>query len=273
MYEQLKQLLGSKQSVKDKALSALENKEIKFIKKYQEVEPSWMNQKLEDKVPDKLQEKLNLAFKKAFEWVFKKGTGVIEKSYHKQNYEQNYQVNAYASKLKQDKKAIQTFSKEASKSRTKNLVVSSIEGVGLGALGVGLPDIPIFTGVLLKSIYEIALSYGFSYEEEQERLFILKIIEVALQHDEALTKGNKILNDWIEKGIQVEAEQMKKQMAATAEALSKEMLYMKFLQGIPIVGVVGGIADTLYLKKITAYAELKYKRRFLKTSEVMKTYS
>ncbi len=38
----------------------------------------------------------------------------------------------------------------------------------------------------------------------------------------------------------------------------------KFLQEIPIVGVAGGLADTVYLKKITDYAELKYKRRFLK---------
>ena len=39
---------------------------------------------------------------------------------------------------------------------------------------------------------------------------------------------------------------------------------MKFLQGFPVAGVVGGLADTVYLKKITDYADLKYKRRFLK---------
>ena len=30
---------------------------------------------------------------------------------------------------------------------------------------------------------------------------------------------------------------------------------MKFLQGIPVVGVAGGAADTVYLKKITDYAD------------------
>ena len=49
----------------------------------------------------------------------------------------------------------------------------------------------------------------------------------------------------------------------TAGCLSKELLYMKFLQGIPVVGAVGGAYDVVYLKQITEYANLKYERRFL----------
>lgn len=52
-------------------------------------------------------------------------------------------------------------------------MVSGVAGVGMGILGVGLPDIPVFTGMVLKSIYEIALSYGCEYESEGERRFIL----------------------------------------------------------------------------------------------------
>ena len=53
------------------------------------------------------------------------------------------------------------------------------------------------------------------------------------------------------------------QIDRAAEGLSKELLYMKFLQGIPIVGAVGGIYDAVYMKRITEYANLKYKKRFL----------
>lgn len=45
--------------------------------------------------------------------------------------------------------------------------------------------------------------------------------------------------------------------------LSKELLYLKFVQGIPVVGVIGGVSDVVYQKKITDYALLKYKKRFL----------
>ena len=52
-------------------------------------------------------------------------------------------------------------------------------------------------------------------------------------------------------------------MRLTANALSHELLYMKFLQGIPIAGIVGGVFDAVYLKRIADYADLKYRRRFL----------
>ena len=48
-----------------------------------------------------------------------------------------------------------------------------------------------------------------------------------------------------------------------AGGLSKELLYMKFLQGIPIVGATGGAYDIIYMKQIVKYAELKYRRRFI----------
>ena len=33
-------------------------------------------------------------------------------------------------------------------------------------------------------------------------------------------------------------------------------------KGIPIVGAVGGFFDGVYMRNITKYAELKYRRRF-----------
>lgn len=36
-----------------------------------------------------------------------------------------------------------------------------------------------------------------------------------------------------------------------------------FLQGIPIVGAVGGAYDPIYIDRITRYASMKYNRRFL----------
>ncbi len=52
-------------------------------------------------------------------------------------------------------------------------------------------------------------------------------------------------------------------MRRTAGALSSELLYLKFVQGIPIVGVAGGASDIVYQRKIASYASLKYRRRFL----------
>lgn len=53
------------------------------------------------------------------------------------------------------------------------------------------------------------------------------------------------------------------QIARTSGMLSKELLYMKFLQGIPVVGVVGGAYDIVYMKQICEYTKIKYQKRFL----------
>lgn len=245
-------------------------------------------------VPAKLENTLNTAFFKAFELIFDKGTAVIEKTYQKEKKEQNYKINAYAADVRNTRRSLRAFGREANVSRGFNMAVSTVEGVGMGVLGVGIPDIPVFIGVLLKSIYEIALSYGFSYESEEEQIFILKLIETALSHEEMLAEGNMELNLWMQgkrrdtavsengEHCEVEVEQpdvgetavrafeitRSDQIRRTADALSNELLYLKFVQGIPVVGVVGGLSDMVYQKKISDYAAIKYRRRFLEMRRV-----
>lgn len=246
----------------EKEWELLNKRETGFLKKQEVESPSLINRKLKEVIPDSLQEKLDMAFEKAFQIVFEKGTGFIEKTYKKERGEEAYKVHEFTVGLRQNRKNIKAFSKQAEKTNRKNLLVSGVEGVGLGLLGVGIPDIPLFTAMILKSVYEIAISYGYVYDTPEERLFILKVIRTALEHGEELHALNCELDNMIEGKILWTGEQ-RKEIKKTAETLSKELLYMKFLQGMPIVGVVGGIADTIYLKKITDYAVLKYQKRFL----------
>lgn len=96
----------------------------------------------------------------------------------------------------------------------------------------------------------------------QEQIFILKIIETALAHEKELVEGNVELNSWLKSPAEFEISK-EEQMKRTSMALSEELLYLKFVQGAPVVGVVGGVSDVVYQKKITDFAELKYRRRFL----------
>ena len=250
----------------EKEWTALEKKEARYLmRRREEKTSSALQQKLEEKIPEKLEETLNTAVIKAFDLVFEKGTGLIEKTYNKDQQKTDYQVREYAAGLKESRKTVKAFGRQSQGTRMKNLMISGVEGVGLGLLGIGLPDIPLFTAVILKSVYEIALSYGFEYESEKEQWFILKMIETALKKGEELERNNSLLNAWIDQnGIGETVKGRKEQSKETAAALAEALLYMKFLQGIPVVGVAGGAADTVYLKKITDYAELKYKRRFLR---------
>lgn len=248
----------------EKELALLLKQEEAYLQKQLNKTDSRLNQLLESKVPDKLQSTLDAAFAKAFSLIFEKGTDVIEKTYKKEALEQNYQINEYASQLKQDRKSLKAFSKKAFNSSNLNLMLSGVSGVGLGILGIGIPDIALFTGLLLKSIYEIALHYGFSYEEESEKRFILLLIQGALSHNEELLIVNALIDQYIETGSFSSDIEITSCIEKTAACLSKELLYMKFLQGIPLVGAAGGAYDAVYMKRINKFAELKYRKRFLR---------
>ena len=246
----------------EKEWDLLCRREASFLKRQSAKPESLLNRKLEEVVPENLQGKLDLAFGKAFQLVFEKGTGVIEKTYAKEKQEDAYKVREFTLGLRQNRKNLKSFSRQAGRNRAKNLVVSGVEGVGLGLFGIGIPDIPLFTGMILKSVYETAISYGFSYDTHGERLFILKLIRGSMEHGENLSILNDEIDGMIAGDIAWEGVH-KEEIQKTARILSRELLYMKFLQGLPVAGVVGGLSDAVALKKITDYAAIKYQKRLL----------
>lgn len=257
-------MIWDKKTPLEKEWEAIRKKELKYLSARADKKDSFLNRKLEEKVPEKLQATLDSAFCKAFELIFEKGTGVIEKTYKREEAQKDYQINEFTSQIRQDRKSLKAFSKKARGSGNVNLLISGASGVGMGVLGIGLPDIPLFTGMVLKGIYEIALSYGYSYESEQERFFILTLIQGALSYGDELLEINQRLNEYMRTGRVPECYDRAQQIRDTAGILSKELLYMKFLQGIPIVGAVGGFYDAIYMKQIVEYANLKYQYRFLR---------
>lgn len=255
--------MSSRKTPKEKEWQRLEKKENAYLSKKIEKKDSKLNQLLQNKVPEKLQGTLDAAFAKAFSLVFEKGTGIIEKTYNREEMQKSYQINEYAAEVRQNHKSLKVFSKKAGNAGKLNLLLSGVSGVGLGVLGIGLPDIVLFTGMMLKGIYEIALNYGFNYEEEKERQFVLFIIQGAVAYGRDFQIIDEQLNDYIKQGYFTDAQDTETLISKVAQGLSTELLYMKFLQSIPVVGAVGGAYDAIYMKQVMEYAELKYRRRFL----------
>ena len=250
----------------EKKWKKLRKSEKAFLDKNRVVrEPGWQR-KIEQSVPQKLDETLRKAFCKAFVLVFEKGTGIIEKVSQKEKREQQYKINEYSARIKKNGRSLGAFERQAKAGKSLNVAASAVEGIGMGVLGMGLPDIPVFISLVLKGIYETAISYGFSYESEEEQIFILKLIQAALSHGTDLLAEDAELNRWIYNPYTFDVSR-KDQIKETAQVMAQEMLYLKFIQGIPLVGLAGGISDIIYQKKITDYAELKYRRRFLKKME------
>ena len=143
------------------------------------------------------------------------------------------------------------------------MVLSSAAGIGMGAFGVALPDIPLFTAMLLKCVYETADSYGFAIESAGEKVLALRIIEAALSDGETLLRRSREIDVFFQDGFWLDDTTLDQQIQATARQLSEAMLYSKFLQNIPVAGVVGGAKDGIYLRRVQQYAAIKYRKRFL----------
>ena len=214
--------MREKQNPVEKEWAAVVKAEERFLRHAMPARTAGWQEKITRYVPQKLEATLHTAFYKAFELIFDKGTPVIEKTCQKEKKEQNYKINAYAAEVRDTRHALRAFGREA----------------GMGFFGLGLPDIPLFLGVLLKSIYEVALSYGYTYDTQEEQIFILKLIETALSHGEQLAQNNMELNLWMreERTFSISRNE---QIRRTSDALAGELLYLKFVQGLPVVGMVG----------------------------------
>ena len=84
----------TKRSDLEKEWEALKKQEAAYIRWKRERQEAFFNKILQDKVPKKLQEKLDAAFSKAFLLVFEKGTGVIEKTYKKEEIQKEFKVGS-----------------------------------------------------------------------------------------------------------------------------------------------------------------------------------
>ena len=263
---------------KENNINNLVNKQMKLIEKQESKllkEPkdnhikskiSPIKEKVKNKIPDKLLSTLEVAFQKGFKTVFDKGVGIIEKTYNKENINMEYDINTYAVNKYPTRKNLRKIDKSTNKKTIFNKSLTIVEGSALGLLGIGLPDIPIYIGVILKSIYEISLSYGFDYSTESEKAFILNIIcATVTSGKERSHYFDKIdlISDEIDnnKNPTYNIEDM---LIETSNKISVYMLTSKFIQGLPIVGVVGGVTNFLTLQDITTIAKLKYKKRYLR---------
>ena len=248
----------------DKELAIVLKKEEKLHKKaIKENNAEWKKQ-LENKIPEKAKKGLEKAFIKAFDIVFTKGSSVIEKSYQKEDLIDEYKIHDYAIRQRGKKKDFRALKGTVRKSELTNTMTTFAEGVGLGILGVGLPDIVLFVGMLFRGIYQTSAKYGFDYEDEFEKIFILKLIETSLLKGEAWEKGDEEIEQFLQNVVpDVTENELKQQIEKTAETFAMDMLIMKFIQSVPVVGIVGGMSNPYYYRKIMDYVEIKYRKRYL----------
>ena len=248
----------------DKELLSVARQEQKLRHAALKAKPALWKKELEYHIPDKVYNGLESAFCKGFGLVFNQGRAIIEKGYNKEELQADHAIRNFAVQLKGSRKELKQMHYRAKQSDLVNMAVTAVEGIGLGALGVGMPDIVLFLGNLLKGVYETALHYGFEYESRQEQLFILKLMQTALSSgDEWVSRDAEVDEMLVYETVGITEESYKQQLQDTAAAFALDMLLLKFIQGLPVVGMIGGAANPVYYRKVMKYVQLKYRKRYL----------
>ena len=262
-------------SALEKEWKAIEKREQRLAKLALQGKDSAWKGKLEEKVPPKVSRALEAAFCKAFALVFEKGTGIIEKSYDSADLRQAGRAKMlngdYVAQdavvidvgINVDENGKLCGDVDQASMESRNLLLTTVEGIGLGALGIGLPDIVLFVGMLLKGIYETALRYGFSYDTPEERLWILKAMEASLTKGSGWLERNQAVDQIMAGSVVPDQEALKRQRDRTAQTFAMDMLLLKFVQGLPLVGVLGGAGNPVYYRRVLRYVALKYRKRYL----------
>lgn len=239
----------------------LEQKENTFIKT--NIKP--IMDKIQDKIPKQLRSTLDTAFFKGFQFVFEKGNTYIEKTYDKDKIQLEHDLNNYAIDKYSSRKHMKNMDKQSNQANTLNQSIAFIEGGVLGLLGIGLPDIPLFIAVIMKTINEIALTYGYHYNTPEEKAYILYLICGAMTKEELQKNYNEkidLLGQALDASKPFEF-QLEDVIKETSSILSDTLLTTKFIQGLPVVGIIGGIINPAIINKIGRYAKVKYKKRYL----------
>ena len=193
----------------EKELKYIAKQERKLQKQAMNSDSGWKNA-LESLIPEKIYINLRAAFATAFNLIFEKGLDVIEKTYSKDRLMKDFESKDTAVDSIQSRRELRKFRSNVSSSKRWKSIITTAEGVGLGALGIGLPDVVLFIGFILQSIYEVALKYGYDYNKPEERLLILKMMSAAIAKQEKWLKADLEVEELIRNPKQPDYDEVEK---------------------------------------------------------------
>lgn len=142
-----------------------------------------------------------------------------------------------------------------------------LEGAGTGAGGflMSLADFPLLLSIKIKFLYDVAAIYGFDTTNYKERLYILKIFQLAFSSQDVVNKVFYEIENWEEYSKTLPSNINLFDWRVFQQEYRDYIDIAKLLQIIPGIGaVVGAYTNSKLLDKLGATAMNAYRMRVIK---------
>lgn len=142
-----------------------------------------------------------------------------------------------------------------------------LEGAGTGAGGFwfALADFPLLLSIKIKFLYDVAAIYGFDITDYKERIYILKIFQLAFSSQAVVNKVFKEIENWDELSNALPNDLNAFNWKEFQQEYRDYIDIAKLFQILPGVGaVIGAYTNSKLLDKLSITAMNAYRMRLLK---------
>jgi len=147
----------------------------------------------------------------------------------------------------------------------KKAAAMSGAGTGAGGLLLGLADFPILLSLKIKYLFDTAVIYGFDVRDFRERLYILKLFELAFSSQQKRVEVYKYIVDWDKKIEQIPFDMESFNWRSFQQEYRDYIDLAKMMQLMPVIGaVVGAYANYQLMDKLAETAMNGYRLRLFR---------
>jgi hypothetical protein len=168
--------------------------------------------------------------------------------------------------INRDKKAQEVIN------RYKRVAVVQGAGTGAGGFLLSAVDFPALIGIKFKLLQELANIYGYNIKHLEERMFIIKIFQLAFVGDVSRKKVYEELKSWPFRKEEISQSAFEDIMAWREfyTEYRESIEFRKLLQFIPGFGaIVGAWANRSIVDDVAVAAINVYRLRYLQESQVI----
>jgi hypothetical protein len=134
---------------------------------------------------------------------------------------------------------------------------------GAGGFLLGLADFPLLLSIKLKLLFELAACYGYSGEGYQERIYILRIVQLAFSSDSHRRAVYLQMVDWDRQCARLPASLEDFEWRQFQQEYRNYIDLAKLAQLLPVIGApVGFVVNNQLLKKLGEVAMNAYRMRW-----------